>query len=103
MQTPGVIDLTHPCKKRISIYTIPFTSKVKYECSTIISISLIYEKGIIEMKQHCLGLCLLTAGLAFSLSSAMAETSVSVEIKDIEKLPNRGTAALFNAQKKCAK
>ncbi|QDX28664.1 hypothetical protein [Dickeya poaceiphila] len=52
------------------------------------------------MKLYRLGLCFIAAGLTFSLNSAMAETSVSVEVKDIEKLPNKGPVALFNAPEK---
>ncbi|GAB7218110.1 hypothetical protein [Dickeya oryzae] len=52
------------------------------------------------MKLYRLGLCFIAAGLTFSLSSAMAETSVSVKVKDIEKLPNKGPVDLFNAPEK---
>ncbi|MEQ9863627.1 hypothetical protein [Pectobacterium aroidearum] len=49
------------------------------------------------MKYHRLNLCLAAAGLAFCMSSALAETSVSVEVKDIGKLQKKGTVSAFNA------
>ncbi|WP_113633182.1 hypothetical protein DUT67_02745 [Pectobacterium peruviense] len=49
------------------------------------------------MRYHRLNLYLAAAGLVFCMGSALAETSVSVEVKDIGKLQKKGTVSLFNA------
>lgn len=49
------------------------------------------------MKYHCFNLFLAAAGLAFCMSSAVAETSISVEVKDIGKLQKKGSVSVFNA------
>ncbi|AIA72676.1 hypothetical protein WCU81_17470 [Pectobacterium atrosepticum] len=49
------------------------------------------------MKYHRLNLYLAAAGLVFCMGSAFAETSVSVEVKDIGKLQKKGTVSLFDA------
>ncbi|WP_224557398.1 hypothetical protein [Pectobacterium versatile] len=49
------------------------------------------------MKYHRLNLYLAAAGLAFCMGSAIAETSVSVEVKDIGKLQKKGTVSVFDA------
>ncbi|QIZ48784.1 hypothetical protein [Dickeya zeae] len=52
------------------------------------------------MNFYRLRLFFIAAGLTLNLNSVMAETSVSVEVQDIEKLPNKGPVALFNAPEK---
>ncbi|TYL42806.1 emp24/gp25L/p24 family protein [Dickeya sp. ws52] len=52
------------------------------------------------MKLYRTGLFFITAGLTFSLGSAMAETTVPVEVKDTNKLPNKGVISLFKAPDK---
>ena len=49
------------------------------------------------MKYHRLNVYLAAAGLAFCMGSAIAETSVSVEVKDIGKLQKKGTVSVFDA------
>ncbi|RYC41317.1 hypothetical protein [Pectobacterium zantedeschiae] len=49
------------------------------------------------MKCHRLNLYLAAAGLVFCIGSALAETSVSVEVKDTGKLQKKGSVSLFNA------
>ncbi|KAA3669702.1 hypothetical protein LHL03_18965 [Pectobacterium carotovorum] len=49
------------------------------------------------MKYHRLNIYLAAAGLAFCMGSAIAETSVSVEVKDIGKLQKKGTVSVFDA------
>lgn len=49
------------------------------------------------MKFHRLNVYLAAAGLAFCMGSAIAETSVSVEVKDIGKLQKKGTVSVFDA------
>ncbi|KHN93609.1 hypothetical protein BSK71_17490 [Pectobacterium actinidiae] len=51
------------------------------------------------MKYHRLNVYLAVAGLAFCMGSAIAETSVSVEVKDIGKLQKKGTVSVFDAPK----
>ncbi|WDF98463.1 hypothetical protein PSR30_19150 [Pectobacterium carotovorum subsp. carotovorum] len=49
------------------------------------------------MKYHRLNVYLAAAGLAFCMGSAIAETSVSVEVKDIGKLQKKGSVSVFEA------
>ncbi|WP_323660881.1 hypothetical protein [Pectobacterium versatile] len=49
------------------------------------------------MKYHRLNVYLSAAGLVFCMGSAIAETRVSVEVRDIGKLQNKGTVSVFDA------